>query len=74
MKLRALIIDDDENLLFLANKFLKNYYENLEIVPIDNSQDAIKMLGKESYDAVICDYNLGPDQMNGLEILEWFRK
>ncbi len=74
MKIRILVIDDDEDLLFLANKFLAKQNESFDIESSIDSQSALRKLDEEQYDAVICDFHLGQDQMNGLEILQWIRE
>ncbi|MCK4566338.1 MAG: PAS domain S-box protein, partial [Candidatus Thorarchaeota archaeon] len=74
MKIRILVIDDDEDLLFLANKFLAKQNESFHIESSIDSQNALRKLDEEQYDAVICDFHLGQDQMNGLEILQWIRE
>jgi PAS domain S-box-containing protein len=73
MKIRILIVDDDEDLLFLAEQYLSRQERSMELVLVQAAQEALRMLEEESFDAVICDFNLGPGEMNGLEILEWLR-
>jgi len=73
MKLRILVVDDDEDLLFIAEQLLRVQEEELELVRATTAQAAVQFLDEGNLDAVICDFHLGPDQMNGLEILEWVR-
>ncbi|MHA1959905.1 MAG: PAS domain S-box protein [Candidatus Thorarchaeota archaeon] len=73
MKARVLIVDDDEDLLLLAKRFLAGYSTEFELVPVTTAQDAIQELDEGEIDAVVCDFFLGPEQMNGVEILEWLR-
>ncbi len=73
MKLRILVVDDDEDLLFIAEQLLHIQDEELELVRATTAQAAVQFLDEGNLDAVICDFHLGPDQMNGLEILEWVR-
>lgn len=74
MKIRILVIDDDEDLLFLADKFLAKQNKSFTIESSIDSQNALRRLDEEEYDAVICDFHLGQNQMNGLEILQWIRE
>ncbi|MFW9803637.1 MAG: PAS domain S-box protein [Candidatus Thorarchaeota archaeon] len=73
MKVRILIIDDDEDLLFIAQQFLSTLDPDFELIQASEAQYALQLLDEEQFDAVICDFYLGPEEMNGLEILEWMR-
>ncbi|MFW9848379.1 MAG: PAS domain S-box protein, partial [Candidatus Thorarchaeota archaeon] len=44
------------------------------LISTTNAQEAIQILDEGTPDAVICDFHLGQDQMNGLEILQWLRE
>ncbi len=74
MKIRVLVIDDDEDLLFLADKFLSREDERFELVSATTDQEALRRIEDEEFDAIVCDYFLGEDSMNGLELLEWVRE
>ena len=74
MEISILVIDDDEDLLFLAEQFLTVQDPDFHLVQVSNAQKALQLLDEESFDAVICDFHLGPDQLNGLQILEWVRE
>ncbi len=73
MQVRVLVIDDDEDILFLANRYLSSGESDILIVPVSNSQDALQEVETGNIDAIICDFHLGPEEMNGLELLEWIR-
>jgi PAS domain S-box-containing protein len=73
MKIRILIIDDDRDLLTLIEKYLMKKHPDLDIIPCETAQDALRFLEESYFDAIVCDYYLGPAQMNGLELLEWLR-
>lgn len=73
MDIQILVVDDDEDLIFLAQQFLGMQDEDFHLVPATTGQEALRLLESNEIDAVICDYYLGPGQLNGLEILEWLR-
>ncbi|MFW9793613.1 MAG: response regulator [Candidatus Thorarchaeota archaeon] len=74
MKIRVLVIDDDEDLLFLAGKFLSREDERFELVSALTDQEALRRIEEEEFDAIVCDHFLGQDSMTGLELLEWVRE
>ncbi|MFW9926015.1 MAG: response regulator [Candidatus Thorarchaeota archaeon] len=74
MKIRVLVIDDDEDLLFLAGKFLSREDERFELVSATSDQEALRRIEEEEFDAIVCDHFLGQDSMTGLELLEWVRE
>lgn len=74
MKIRVLVIDDDEDLLFLAGKFLTREDERIELVSATTDQEALRLIEEEDFDAIVCDHFLGHNSMTGLELLEWVRE
>ncbi|MBN2230040.1 MAG: response regulator [Candidatus Thorarchaeota archaeon] len=74
MKIRVLVIDDDEDLLFLAQKFLTKEDDRFELVSANTDQEALQILEEEEFDAIVCDHYLGPHSMTGLDLLEWVRE
>ena len=74
MKIRVLVIDDDEDLLFLAGKFLSREDERFELVSAITDQEALRRIEEENFDAIVCDHFLGQGSMTGLELLEWVRE
>jgi len=74
MKIRVLVIDDDEDLLFLAGKFLTREDERIQLVSATTDQEALRLIEEEEFDAIVCDHFLGHDSMTGLELLEWVRE
>ncbi|MFW9786151.1 MAG: response regulator [Candidatus Thorarchaeota archaeon] len=73
MKIRVLVIDDDEDLLFLAGKFLTREDDRIQLVSATTDQEALRLIEEEHFDAIVCDHFLGHDSMTGLELLEWVR-
>jgi PAS domain S-box-containing protein len=74
LKIRVLVVDDDEDLLFLANKFLEKEDSRFELVAANTDQEALQKLEEEEFDAIVCDHYLGPHSMTGLDLLEWVRE
>jgi len=74
MKIRVLVVDDDEDLLFLAGKFLTKEDDRFELVSANTDQEALQKIEEEEFDAIVCDHYLGPHSMTGLDLLEWVRE
>ena len=74
MKIRVLVVDDDEDLLFLAGKFLTREDERIQLVSATTDQEALRLIEEEEFDAIVCDHFLGDGSMTGLELLEWVRE
>ena len=74
MKIRVLVVDDDEDLLFLATKFFEKEDQSFELVGANTDQEALQKLEEEKFDAIVCDHYLGPHSMTGLDLLEWVRE
>jgi DNA-binding NtrC family response regulator len=74
MRITILVIDDDEDLLFIAQKCLKAADSDFSIIPATSAQEALRLIETEVVDAIICDFYLGDEKMNGLELLEWIRE
>ncbi|MGQ4912579.1 MAG: response regulator [Candidatus Thorarchaeota archaeon] len=73
MTIRVLVVDDDEDLLYLAEKFLKMADDSFELAGAKTDQEALQKIEEESFDAVVCDHYLGDNSMTGLDLLEWVR-
>ncbi len=73
MTIKILIVDDDKDLLILMQRFLMREYPDIEVVSAVSAQDSLRRLETEQFDAIVCDFYLGPKEMNGLELLEWLR-
>lgn len=69
---RALFVDDDENLLFLAGRMLKGTDPAFAVVTAISAAEALIKLSKEHFDVIVADYEM--PGMTGLELLEQFRK
>ena len=73
MTIRILVVDDDQELLDLLERFLVSEYPEFEVECSTSAQDAIRLLEQTKFDFIVSDYHLGPGAMNGLELLEWLR-
>lgn len=63
-----LVIDDFADMRSMLRSMLVAYgVTNIDVA--GNGKDAIKLLGKKSYDVILCDYNLGEGK-DGQQILE----
>ncbi|MFX1250952.1 MAG: PAS domain S-box protein [Promethearchaeota archaeon] len=68
---RILLVDDDENLLFLAQKFLNKEDSTFKLITTLSAQNALQRLKENHFDVVISDYKM-PD-MDGLAFLKKLR-
>ncbi len=66
--LRYLIIDDFDQMR-VSFKGMLSSYGATDITTCSSGEQAIKLLANDSYDVVICDYNLG-DGKDGQQVLE----
>ena len=73
MTVRVLMVDDDSIHLELSERFLSRQSPDYEIVTVETSDEAIKLLEKDGFDAAVCDIDLADDSMSGLDILEHIR-
>src|SRR5579862_4562393 len=71
-KLRILQVEDNPADVELIRQSLRRGGLDLEIIAVDNPAEVERLLDRERFDAVICDYNL--PQADGLEILGLVRK
>jgi two-component system response regulator AtoC len=68
--MKILIIDDEKNIRESLKKYLS--LENIDAEPVENAEDGLALLEKESFDAVILDLKL--PGMSGQEALEQLLK
>ena len=70
-KLRFLVVDDFENFRLSIRQMIRAFgVENIEVA--GNGEDAVERCIHESYDIVLCDYNLGTGK-SGQQVLEELR-
>ena len=73
MAVRVLMVDDDSVHLELSERFLTRQSPDYDIVSVETSNEAIRLLSKDEFDAAVCDIDLAEDPMSGLDILEYIR-
>lgn len=66
MQSKVLIIDDDMDMCFLLQKFLKRNGYEADVA--HSAAKGLDLFSKESYDVVLCDYRLGDKE--GREVLQ----
>jgi len=71
-KLRVLIVDDFNSFRLALSKMLSEFgFSHIDSAA--NGTEALNYCKKQSYDLVLCDYNLGPGK-NGQQLLEELRQ
>jgi len=73
MTIRVLLVDDDEDLLIVASKFLTIEDSSFEIDVVSSAEMALEAFNKDPFDVIVCDYEM-PHGMSGLEFLELIRR
>lgn len=68
---RILLVDDEEDYLTIGEEFLTDVDQDFEVVTSTSAQQAIQILSKEKFDAIVADYSM--PEMDGLELLETLR-
>ncbi len=70
---RVLVVDDDKSVLFVLGNVLKRVgdHEDLEIVTVQNGQQALERFQQEEFDLVITDLRL--PGIDGVQLTEGIR-
>ena len=71
MNKKILIIDDEKDICFLISEILKD--EKFSTLIATNSNDSINTFNKENPDLIILDVWLDGSEMDGLELLKYFK-
>ena len=71
-KVSVLVVDDAVFIRDLIKKGLRNYFPGIQIDEAVNGRKAQQMLGTQSFDLILCDWEM--PEMSGLELLTWFRQ
>ena len=67
---KLLVVDDENDILEVAKSYFKK--RGVEVFVADNGNEALRIIGDESPNLVLLDYNL-PD-MSGIEVLKKVRE
>ena len=70
---RILLVDDDEDHLFLEKSFLQRIMPDLEIESATSGKECLERIKNDNFDCIVSDYNIGPG-VGGLELLKSLRK
>ncbi|MHA1944368.1 MAG: PAS domain S-box protein, partial [Candidatus Thorarchaeota archaeon] len=73
MAIRVLMVDDDPVHLELSEQFLTRQSSEYEIVPAETPEEAMILLLDQTFDAAVCDIDMGAGKPTGLDILEQVR-
>ncbi|MHA2495843.1 MAG: response regulator, partial [Candidatus Hodarchaeales archaeon] len=68
---RILLVDDDEKLLEVTQRYLKRAEPTLTLITSSSAQDALQVLQNDHFDVVVSDYQM--PTMNGLDLLQKLR-
>ncbi|KAB0568509.1 MULTISPECIES: response regulator [Pseudomonas] len=71
-KVSVLVVDDASFIRDLVKKCLRNYFPGIKIEDAVNGKKAQSVLMRESFDLVLCDWEM--PEMSGLELLTWCRE
>ena len=63
MPIRVLMVDDDSVHLELSERFLNRQSPDYEIITVETSEEAIKLLEADGFDAAVCDIDLAKDSI-----------
>ena len=71
-KVSVLVVDDASFIRDLVKNCLRNYFPGIRIEDAVNGRKAQSLLIRESFDLVLCDWEM--PEMSGLELLTWCRE
>jgi CheY-like chemotaxis protein len=71
-KISVLVVDDAPFIRDLIKKSLRNHFPGIHIDEAVNGRKAQQMLGKQSFDLILCDWEM--PELSGLELLSWCRE
>ncbi len=70
-KVSVLVVDDAPFIRDLVKKALRSHFPGLQIEEAINGRKAQQVLSRAEFDLILCDWEM--PEMNGLELLRWFR-
>jgi CheY-like chemotaxis protein len=71
-KISVLVVDDAPFIRDLMKKSLRNHFPGIHIDEAVNGRKAQQMLGKQTFDLILCDWEM--PELSGLELLSWCRE
>lgn len=71
-KVSVLVVDDAPFIRDLIKKSLRNHFPGIHIEEAVNGRKAQQMLGKQTFDLILCDWEM--PELSGLELLSWCRE
>ncbi len=71
-KVSILVVDDATFIRDLVKKGLRDHFPGVQIVEAINGRKAQQLLGRQSIDLILCDWEM--PELSGLELLSWCRE
>ncbi len=71
-KVSVLVVDDATFIRDLVKKGLRDHFPGVQIVEAINGRKAQQLLGRQSVDLILCDWEM--PELSGLELLSWCRE
>ncbi|MEK1939435.1 MAG: response regulator [Pseudomonas sp.] len=71
-KVSVLVVDDAPFIRDLVKKGLRNSFPGIQIEDAVNGRKAQQILGRQSFDLILCDWEM--PELSGLELLTWCRE
>lgn len=71
-KVSVLVVDDATFIRDLVKKGLRDHFPGIRIEEAINGRKAQQLLGKQSIDLILCDWEM--PELSGLELLSWCRE
>jgi two-component system, OmpR family, KDP operon response regulator KdpE len=69
---RILLVDDDPDVRRLFARLLRS--EGYSVADVDSGRTALSLIDKSEFDCVLCDFHLGNDGVDGLDVLNRFNR
>lgn len=70
-KINALFVDDERDLLELAQNFFEKEIEHIELLVAPSAEEGLDLMEEEQVDVVVSDYSM--PEMDGIDFLEKLR-
>lgn len=70
-KVSVLVVDDAPFIRDLVKKALRSHFPGVQVEEAIDGRKAQQILSRVSFDLILCDWEM--PEMNGLELLQWFR-